>query len=171
MNPFVRFAVPPGVVSDTVFAPAVLAGVTAVTVVEFTTDTLVAAAPPIVTELVPVRFVPVIVIAVPPAVGPTFGLTDEIVGGAKYVKPLVSVPWPQGEVTTTFFAPAVPAGVVTVMVLVLTTTIFVAATPPIVTLVAPVKSLPEIVTAVPPAIGPTFGVMLETVGGGYTTAV
>ena len=33
-----------------------------------------------VTELVPVRFLPVIVIAVPPAAGPVFGVTDEIVG-------------------------------------------------------------------------------------------
>ena len=67
--------------TDTVFAPIVPAGVTAVTVVELTTLTEVAATPPIVTELVPVKFVPVIVIAVPPAVGPVFGLTDEIVGG------------------------------------------------------------------------------------------
>ncbi len=66
MNPLVRLAVPPGVVTDTVFAPIVPAGVTAVTVVELTTLTDVAATPPIVTELVPVRFVPVIVIAVPP---------------------------------------------------------------------------------------------------------
>jgi hypothetical protein len=80
VNPFVRFAVPPGVVTDTVFAPAVPAGVTAVTVVELTTDTLVAALPPTVTLDVPVRLVPVIVIAVPPAVGPTFGVTDEIEG-------------------------------------------------------------------------------------------
>ena len=65
---------------DTVFAPALPAGVTAVTVVELTTLTEVAATPPIVTELAPVKFVPVIVIAVPPAVGPVFGLTDEIVG-------------------------------------------------------------------------------------------
>ena len=72
---------PPGVVSDNVFAPAVPAGVTAVTVVAFTTDTLVAAVPPIVTELVPVKFVPVIVIAVPPASPPAFGVTDAIVGG------------------------------------------------------------------------------------------
>ncbi len=81
MNPFVRFAVPPGVVSDTVFAPEVPAGVTAVTVVELTTDTLVAALPPTVTLEVPVRFVPVIVIAVPPASAPAFGVTEEIVGG------------------------------------------------------------------------------------------
>ena len=83
MNPLVRFAVPPGVVIDTFFAPALPAGVTAVTVVELTTLTEVAATPPIVTELAPVRFVPVIVIAVPPLVGPTFGETDEIVGVAK----------------------------------------------------------------------------------------
>ena len=81
MNPFVRFAVPPGVVTDTVFTPIVPAGVTAVTVVAFTTLTEVAATPPIVTELVPVKFVPVIVIAVAPTVEPLLGETDEIVGG------------------------------------------------------------------------------------------
>jgi hypothetical protein len=80
VKPLVRLAVPPGVVIDTVLAPAVPAGVTAVTVVELTTLTEVAATPPIVTELAPVRFVPVIVIAVSPLVGPVFGLTDEIVG-------------------------------------------------------------------------------------------
>ena len=80
MNPLVRLAVPPGVVTDTVFAPAVPAGVTAVTVVALTTLTEVAATPSIVTELAPVKFVPVIVIAVPPLVDPVFGLTDEIVG-------------------------------------------------------------------------------------------
>ncbi len=68
--------------TDTVFAPIVPAGVTAVTVVALTTLTEVAASPPIVTELAPVKFVPVIVIAVPPLVGPTFGETDEIVGPA-----------------------------------------------------------------------------------------
>ena len=81
MNPLVRFAVPPGVVNDTVVTPIVPAGVTAVTVVAFTTLTEGAATPPIGTELAPVKFVPVIVIAVPPVVGPVFGLTDEIVGG------------------------------------------------------------------------------------------
>ena len=67
---------------DTVLPPAVPAGVTAVTVVELTTLTEVAATPSIVTELAPVRFMPVIVIAVPPVVRPTFGETDEIVGPA-----------------------------------------------------------------------------------------
>jgi hypothetical protein len=82
VKPLVRFAVPPGVVTDTVFAPAVPTGVTAVTIVELTTLTEVAATPSIVTKFAPVRFVPVIVIAVPPVVGPVFGLTDEIVGVA-----------------------------------------------------------------------------------------
>ncbi len=74
-------AVPPGVVTTTGFAPAVPAGVTAVTLVEEFTTTLVAATPPTVTLLAPVRFVPVIVIAVPPIVEPLVGLTDVIVGG------------------------------------------------------------------------------------------
>ena len=77
-----RFAVPPIVVSETVFAPTVPAGVTAVTDVPLTTLTLVAATPPIVTLVVPVRFVPVIVIGVPPIEGPLFGETDAIVGAA-----------------------------------------------------------------------------------------
>ena len=82
MNPFEKPAVPPGVVTDTDFAPAVPAGVVAVTVVGFTTVTEVAATPPIVTAVAPVKFVPVIVTAVPPAVGPELGLTDTIVGAA-----------------------------------------------------------------------------------------
>ena len=86
-------------VIDTVFAPALPAGVTAVTVVELTTLTEVAATPPIVTELAPVRFVPVIVIAVPPAVEPVAGETKEIVGGAKYVNAFVAAAVPPGVVT------------------------------------------------------------------------
>jgi hypothetical protein len=68
--------------SDTAFAPALFAGVTAVTAVGLTTVKFAAGTPPIVTAVVSVKFVPVIVIAVPPAIGPAFGLTDEIVGTA-----------------------------------------------------------------------------------------
>ncbi len=67
-------------VTATLFAPAVPAGVTAVTLVAEFTTTLVAATPPTVTLLAPVRFVPVIVIDVPPRVEPLVGLTDVIVG-------------------------------------------------------------------------------------------
>ena len=81
VNTFVNVAVPPAVVTATLFAPAVPAGVTAVTFVEEFTTTLVAATPPTVTLVVPVRFVPVIAIVVPPRVEPEFGHTDVIVGG------------------------------------------------------------------------------------------
>jgi hypothetical protein len=50
--------------------------------VSFTTTTAVAGALPTLTALVPVRRVPVIVIAVPPESGPLTGLIEEIVGGA-----------------------------------------------------------------------------------------
>ena len=81
MNAFVSVAVPPAVVTSTLFAPALPAGVTAVTLVADFTTTLVAATPPTVTLVAPVRFVPVIVIDVPPRVEPLVGLTDVIVGG------------------------------------------------------------------------------------------
>ena len=73
---------PSGVVTATLFAnPAVPAGVTAVTLVAEFTTTLVVATPPTVTLVAPVRFAPVIVIAVPPRVEPEVGATDVIVGG------------------------------------------------------------------------------------------
>jgi hypothetical protein len=53
-----------------------------VIVVPFTTATFVAAVPPNVTAAPAAKFVPVIVIAVPPAVDPLFGLTLLTVGGA-----------------------------------------------------------------------------------------
>ena len=74
---------PPGPVSETVFAPAVPAGVTAEIVVEFTMTTLVTAIASILMLYAPRRFVPEIVIAVPPATGPAFGETDAIVGCRK----------------------------------------------------------------------------------------
>ena len=71
---------------------------------------------------------------------------------------------PAGVVTSTLLAPAVPAGVVQVMVVELTTTLFVAAVPPKVTFVAPVKPVPVSVTAVPPAVRPVFGATLVSLG-------
>jgi hypothetical protein len=69
-------------VTVTVTAPAVPAGVVAVIVVLFTTTTLVAAAAPNVTVAPAAKFVPVIVTAVPPPVDPLFGLTLLTVGWA-----------------------------------------------------------------------------------------
>ncbi len=65
-----------------VFAPAAPAGVVAVIEVASTTFTLVAATPPTVTLLAPVKLFPVMVIAVLPEAGPDDGLTLAIVGAA-----------------------------------------------------------------------------------------
>ena len=73
---------PEGVVTTTLTAPAVPEGVRAVIEVELRTSTLVAAVPPIVTPVVPVKFVPVIVTDCPPAIGPVFELIAVIVGAA-----------------------------------------------------------------------------------------
>ena len=80
VNALAKLAVPLGVVTATLFAPTVPAGVTAVTLVDETTTTLVAATPPTVTLVAPVKLVPVIVIAVPPAVEPEVGVTEEMAG-------------------------------------------------------------------------------------------
>ena len=80
VNALAKLAVPLGVVTTTLFAPTDPAGVTAVMLVDETTTTLVAATPPTVMLVAPIRFVPVIVIAVPPAVEPVAGETEEMEG-------------------------------------------------------------------------------------------
>lgn len=74
--------VPPAVVTRTLAAPALPDGVVQVIEVADTTFTLVQAAPPTVTPVAPVRFVPVMVMLVAPAVGPLVGDTDATVGAA-----------------------------------------------------------------------------------------
>ena len=73
---------------------------------------------------------------------------------------------PSGVVTSTLAVPALCAGVVQVMLVSLTTVTLVAAAPPMVTPVAPVKLVPVIVTLAPPLSGPLDGEMEETVGAG-----
>jgi hypothetical protein len=68
-------------------------------------------------------------------------------------------------VTVTVTAPALPTGVVAVIVVLFTTATFVAAVLPNVTVAPAKKFVPVIVTAVPPAVGPSFGLTLLTVGG------
>jgi len=161
-------AVPPAVVTATLFTPTVPAGVLAVIEVALTTTTLVANVTPIFTMVAPVKLVPVIVIVVPPVVGPEIGLTLVIVGrGTMYVNALALVAVPPAVVTATLLAPAVPAGVCAVIDEALTT-IFVAAIPLTVTLVAPVKLVPAMVMTVPPNVEPVAGVTLEIVGAGVT---
>ena len=153
--------VPPTVVTEILFKPAVPAGVFAVTMVPVLVKT-VADVPPTFTLVAPVKLVPVIVIVVPPAIGPYLGDKVAIVGSATYVNAAVLVATPPAVVTTTSFAPAVPAGVFAVIEVAVATTL-VAATPPTVT-VEPVKLVPAIVIDVPAVSGPDVGDTLAMVG-------
>ena len=73
--------VPTALVTRTLTAPATWAGMVQVIVLELTTMTLVAAVPPKVTPVAPVKFDPVRVTLVPPAVLPMAGETAVTVGG------------------------------------------------------------------------------------------
>lgn len=78
----VEVSEPPSVVNTTLTAPAACAGVTTVTEVAPTFVSDVPAVPPNVTLVVPVRFVPVIVNVVDPAIGPPDCEKAVIVGAA-----------------------------------------------------------------------------------------
>ena len=162
--------VPDSVVTNTLAVPAAPAGVVAVIDVALTTVTEVAATPPIVTTVASVKFVPVMVTLVPPRVVPLVGDTAVTVGagggGVTKVNSVFAAFVPLGVVTRTLAVPAAPAGVVAVMLVALTTETPVAATPPMVTAVAPVKFVPEIVTLVPPKVVPVPGAIAVTVGAG-----
>jgi hypothetical protein len=67
-------------------------------------------------------------------------------------------------VTVIVTAPALPAGVVAVIVVLFTTTTLVADPVPKVTVAPEAKLVPVIVTAVPPEVEPLFGLTLVTVG-------
>ena len=71
---------PSGFVTTTLTAPAAWAGVTAVIVVLFVTETFVAEAPPKETVAPGTKPVPVIVTDVPPFVVPLFGEIEDTVG-------------------------------------------------------------------------------------------
>jgi hypothetical protein len=68
-------------------------------------------------------------------------------------------------VTVTVTAPALPAGVVAVIVVLFTTVTFVADALPNFTVAPLAKFVPVIVAAVPPAVVPLLGLMLVSVGG------
>jgi hypothetical protein len=78
--------VPPAVVTSTLAVPAEPAGVMAVIEVELATTTLVAAVPPMVTPVAPVKLDPVMVTEVPPAVVPELGLIPVTVGAGVGVR-------------------------------------------------------------------------------------
>ena len=81
------------------------------------------------------------------------------------MNPFVRLPaCPLGLVTVTVTGPELPAGVVAVIEVLLTTTTLLAAVPPNVTGAPAAKFVPVIVTAVPPAVDPLLGLTLLTVG-------
>ncbi len=84
--------------------------------------------------------------------------------GTTYVNALALVAVPLAVVTVTSFAPSVPAGVTAVIFVALTITTLLAATPPIFTLVAPVKLVPAMENVVPPRVVPDVGLTLVMVG-------
>ena len=81
------------------------------------------------------------------------------------MNPLARLPLCPPEVTVTVAAPAVPAGVVAVMIVLFTTATFVAAALPNVTVAPEAKFVPVMVTLVPPRVEPVFGDTFVTVGG------
>jgi hypothetical protein len=108
----------------------------------------------------------VIVTLSPPAGRPAFGLTPATVG--------VSLKWsfveialvPDGTVTVTSTVAAVCAGDTAVIEVDEFTVKLLAAVAPNMTALAPVKFVPVIVTAVPPAAEPLSGESLLTAGAG-----
>src|ERR1700678_3308203 len=155
-----------------VTTPSACAAVVAVMVVLFTTTTFVAPVPPNVAVAPLTKFVPLIVMAVPPAAGPLFGFTPVTVGAApRYVYPFARLPLcVSGLMTVAVTTPSACAAVVAVMVVLFTTTTFVAPVPPNVAVAPLTKFVPLIVMAVPPAAGPLFGFTPVTVGAGHKPA-
>ena len=162
-------AVPPDVVTVTVTAPAECAGATTASDVPLLVPS-VAAVLPKVTEVAPLRFVPLIVTKLPPATGPCAGEIPLIVGAvASNVYEVVAVP--PGVVTVTMTGPGECAGTVTASEVPLFVP-RVAAVLPNVTEVAPVRFVPVMVALLPPVAGPWVGEMLVIVGcGGATVTV
>jgi len=118
--------------------------------VALTTEYEEAATPPKVTEVAPVKLVPVMV-TTPPAPTET-GVNELIEGGGKKVNP-AKVPVPEEFVTLT--EPEDPLETVAVILVLLLTVNEAAAAPPKLTAVAPVKLVPviDMVDPWPPDVG------------------
>jgi hypothetical protein len=132
-----------------------------------TTFGLVAFTVPKWTAVVPVKFFPVIVTVSPPPRGPLVGttfVTDGLGGGATYLNlsPATLAEVPPAVVTVTSTVP-VPLGDRT-MVVVPVWPLIVAAFAPKCTDVGFAKSLPVMVTLVPPTVEPFVGEIFVTTG-------
>ena len=157
-------AVPPGV--TTAIGPLVApAGTVVVIVVALTTVNVGCDVPLKVTPVAPVRLVPVMVTAAPTM--PLVGVKPVTVGtGSVTVKLVALVAVPPGVTTVT--GPLVAAAGTVVVIVVALTTVNVGCDVPLNdTLDAPVRLVPEIVTATPTA--PLVGVKPVTVGTGSVT--
>jgi len=141
VNPAID-AAPPGVVTLTL--PDAPAPTTAVILVAELTVNEVAGTPPKLTAVTPVKFVPVITIDVPAL--PLVGVNEVIVGAGMNVKPMIDVV-PPGVIILTL--PVAPAPTTAVILVAELTVNEVAATPPKLTAVAPLKFVPVIVIDVP----------------------
>ena len=148
----------------TLILPEVPDATTAVILVAETTLKDVAAVPPKLTAVAPVKLVPVKVTVVPlPAL---VGFIKVMVGAGINVNP-ARVAVPPGVVTLTL--PEVPEPTTAVMLVAETTLNEVAAVPPKLTAVAFVKLVPVMVTDVPTA--PLVGLKLVMVGAGAAVTV
>jgi hypothetical protein len=117
----------------------------------------------------PLKFVPVIVTVVPPAVVPEVGVNEEMVGaGATYLNLDDAVAMPPGVATFTVTVPATCDGVTALMVLALVTVKLVADVIPnltdVIEIPGPEKLEPAMVTAVPPLVEPVDGEIEEMLG-------
>ena len=162
-------AVPPGVVTAIGPVVAPVGTVAVIWVSEFTVN-VVAAMPPNVTALAPVKPVPVITTEVPTA--PLVGLNDVMVGTGDGVTSKLVALVPVPSVSVTAMAPSVAlAGTVAVIWVSELTVNEVAAVPLKVTAVATLESwkpVPVITTDVP--IGPLVGLNEVTVGAAANAA-
>jgi len=163
--------VPSPVVTVTSTVP-VPAGVAAVICELVFTMKAAAASVPNVTAVAPARLVPVTVTVAPPWMGPEEGFKPVTVGGGGGVEEKVN--WSAGALIA-----EVPPAVVTVMstaptdsggempaIWVADTGKKVAETVPNLTVVAPERSVPVMVTEVPPPVGPVLGLTPVTDGAG-----
>ena len=141
------------------------AGVIQVIMVALTTVSDVASTPSIVTEVAPVKSLPLRVTSVPPFVLPDSGKIPVIEAGVTKVKESNVLLGPPPVRTITPTAPALLRGVLQVSVVSSTTVILVAAALPNITDVAPVRFVPVIVTIFPPRILPSGGKIALITGG------
>ena len=141
------------------------AGVIQVISVALTTVNDVASTPPIVTEVAPVKSLPLIVANVPPFVLPDNGKIPVIEAGVTNVKEANVLLGPPPVRTITPKAPAGLRGVIQVIVVSSTTVILVETALPNKTDVAPVRFVPVIVILFPPALFPAGGEISLITGG------